>query len=356
MNVIMVIASLGIGGTEQKLIRVANEFTNNGINVTVLSLSKFNTAQSKLHHSVKFDVLETNNTLKDRIFASRNINQYFINHELAHGKTCIFFFNYYPAMYVKKRKMTQIVFINTTHTINIMAKIKKKIALLRMKYANKVIVGNEQLKENLILINQEIKDKSDVIYNGIDISPNIKNDYSTTKFKTAIVARLRPDKKHDTLFNAIATLKDKGINIELDCIGDEVVEGYKKKLTRQVDDNNITDQVHFLGNVSNVPSILHHYDLFVLPSNDTFSNALLEAMSAGCPVLAANIGGSPEIITNGVDGLLFQYNDSQDLADKIEELYLSQDKRQKIGQHAVETIKTKFTSEIMFKKYENNVY
>lgn len=70
-------------------------------------------------------------------------------------------------------------------------------------------------------------------------------------------------------------------------------------------DLGISDEVHFLGRLDTVAPLLAAADLFVLPSQtESFGLAALEAMACGTPVLATNVGGLPEVITDGVEGLL----------------------------------------------------
>jgi N-acetyl-alpha-D-glucosaminyl L-malate synthase BshA len=70
-------------------------------------------------------------------------------------------------------------------------------------------------------------------------------------------------------------------------------------------DLGISDEVHFLGRLDTVAPLLAAADLFVLPSQtESFGLAALEAMACGTPVLATSVGGLPEVITDGVEGLL----------------------------------------------------
>src|SRR4029453_16281754 len=74
-------------------------------------------------------------------------------------------------------------------------------------------------------------------------------------------------------------------------------------------------QVRFMGHRDDVPAILSESDLFVLPSESEASpNVILEAMAAGLPVVASNVGGIPELVTDGVTGSLVPPADSDALA------------------------------------------
>jgi len=80
-------------------------------------------------------------------------------------------------------------------------------------------------------------------------------------------------------------------------------------------------RVCFAGDSSRVPELLNAMDVFALPSlGEGMSNTLLEAMACGLPALATNVGGNPEIITDGVNGCLFKPGDIAWLAAKLENL------------------------------------
>ena len=80
----------------------------------------------------------------------------------------------------------------------------------------------------------------------------------------------------------------------------------------------IREGIDFTGEQSNVPALLATLDMFVLTSTrETFGLALAEAMAQQLPVIATRVGGVPEIVQDGVTGLLVNSEDVPDIADKI---------------------------------------
>jgi len=67
----------------------------------------------------------------------------------------------------------------------------------------------------------------------------------------------------------------------------------------------ISERVRFMGERQDVPRLLGLFDIFVMPSlHEGFPWRLLEALDAGCPVIASAVGGVPEVVRDGIDGML----------------------------------------------------
>jgi len=100
----------------------------------------------------------------------------------------------------------------------------------------------------------------------------------------------------------------------------------KKSLEDLVQGLGIKDKVEFAGAIAhnNVLAFYQRANIFVLPSlNEGMSNVMLEALAVGLPVVATDTGGTKELLTNNVNGLIVKMKDSNDLAEKIEKLILN---------------------------------
>lgn len=102
--------------------------------------------------------------------------------------------------------------------------------------------------------------------------------------------------------------------------------------------------VAFLGERSDAGNIMQAADLVVLPSHDEgMSNVVLEAMAAGCAVVASDVGGNPEVIVEGESGLLFASGDADALTERLRTLVSDERRREAIGRKARERIANNYS-------------
>lgn len=114
--------------------------------------------------------------------------------------------------------------------------------------------------------------------------------------------------------------------------------------------------IRFLGHLSDGELDAHYAsaDIFVAPSRfESFGLILIEAMRHGVPVVACNIGGMREIITDGQDGCLFDVDNIQQLTGHLKLLTENAPHRARLGEAGKNTYSTKFTAEVMGKALQN---
>jgi len=129
------------------------------------------------------------------------------------------------------------------------------------------------------------------------------------------VANLIPYKGHADLIDAMALLRS--LPLKLFIVGRD--DGIGKDLTQRIDRRGLGQRVVLLGERNDVDRILPAMDLFVLASHEEgCSNALIEAMAAGVPVVATDVGGNPEALEHGRFGTLVPPHDPVRLAEAIE--------------------------------------
>ena len=164
------------------------------------------------------------------------------------------------------------------------------------------------------------------IHNGIEDSPERVRPGANPVPVVVMVARFTEFKDHEILVRAFSTLKTPA---RLQLIGD----GPTRKATeRLVAELGIQDRVDFPGDRNDVASLLCQADIFVLASKlDNLPISILEAMRAGLPVIASDVGGISELITNGETGLLVPPFSVAPMANAMTELLGDKRKRLRFG-------------------------
>ncbi len=187
-----------------------------------------------------------------------------------------------------------------------------------------------------------------VIYNAIEnISDTPLNNKQNPghenngKLIITTAGRLSPEKGHEYLLKAISILKESYSNIEFLICGDGAL---MEKLTTMAESLNIRDQCKFLGFCRDMDAIYSKTDIFVLSSlSEGLPNVILEAYMHEIPVVATNVGGVPEIIDNGFNGILVPPGDPVKLADALAQLIQDKTLREKMGRHGKEKVASCFT-------------
>ena len=195
------------------------------------------------------------------------------------------------------------------------------------------------------------------IYNGIDFSLiETKDDYDTTgrSFRIVIVSRLEYKKKgHDLLIEAIQYVRSKlSDDISLDIIG----EGESRLfLENKLRDLNLSKSIRFLGGKKRcwIYHNLKNYDLLVQPSRyEGFGLTVVEGVAAKIPVLASDIDGPCEILSNGKCGYLFHSDNLQSLCDVLLIIIqMSPDKRKEKAYRDYDNIRNRFSIEKTAQEY-----
>jgi glycosyltransferase involved in cell wall biosynthesis len=117
--------------------------------------------------------------------------------------------------------------------------------------------------------------------------------------------------------------------------------------------NSFADRLHLLGFREDVPDLLAAADVYVMPSlSEGLPLALLEAMFAGKPIVASEVGGIPEVITSGQDGLLVPAGDAGAIAVALRDLLRDGGRREQLGRAARERAESAFGVGSMTERYE----
>jgi len=167
--------------------------------------------------------------------------------------------------------------------------------------------------------------------------------------KITFLGRLNYQKGIDTLLLAFSSLimNKPGLQLEITGEGPE-----KPNLLKMAEDLNITNKVIFHGKNTDPYAFLLSSTVFVLPSrSEGLPNVLLEAMSCGLPVIASNVGGNLDLIQSGINGILFEEGNYEQLSSAIETILDDQQLKEKLGKNAIQTIVSNYAMEQVSSTY-----
>jgi glycosyltransferase involved in cell wall biosynthesis len=186
------------------------------------------------------------------------------------------------------------------------------------------------------------KTRSDELY-PLDLSPE--------SLVAIYACRMVPIKRIDVLLRAWARLVDRetGRDLVLVLVGDGPERRPLGLLSREL---GIASSVRFVGQSEYISDWLNSADLFVRSSSsEGLSNALLEAMACGLPVVATAVGGAPEVIEDGVNGLLVPAGDDIALARALMRLVDDVELAVRLGKAARQTILASYSMEAVVDRY-----
>lgn len=200
------------------------------------------------------------------------------------------------------------------------------------------------------------------IYNGVDLEKfsvpdrieqeRLRNKFGIAKddFVIGSVAHFRPEKNHDVFFQAVASLRHSIKNLKVVAIGQGTTINQCKQFCR---DNSLEGIVMFPGNVENVREFMAVMDVGCLVSGtEGLSNAVLETMAMGRPMIVTAVGGNIEAVLDGYNGILIPPHDHDKLQEAISYLYFNASEREEMGRRSRERIAQIFSMKKMIENHE----
>jgi glycosyltransferase involved in cell wall biosynthesis len=226
----------------------------------------------------------------------------------------------------------------------------EKIVVLSQKYRDWLVA--EGIPEPLVTVQ----------YNGVDterFSPAANPQaykqamlgVGSPRLVIGTVGNLRPNKAHEVLIKAAKLVIAQCPDMLFVIVGGGNRQAILQQLIEQLD---LNDHVRLLGKREDVPDILRALDIFTLTSNDGegCSNATLEAMAAGLPVVTTDFGGASELVDNEV-GIVVPRRDESALAEAFLQLLRDPERRQAMGQAARQRAVERFSMETMINARES---
>ena len=208
----------------------------------------------------------------------------------------------------------------------------KPIIWFIWKNADFVVANSQGLKELALKTNQ--KQDIKIIYNGVDI-----HDFTPSESKNSELfiitngaTRVTHRKGLDYLIRAVAKIVLKHNNVQLKIMGDGNAKEDLEKLIKEL---HVEENVKLIGRVprEQTSPFYKEASVFVMSSlNEGMSNAMLEALASGLPLISTKTGGADELITEGENGFFVRMKNSDDIAEKLQLLIDDHETQKKMGQ------------------------
>jgi glycosyltransferase involved in cell wall biosynthesis len=205
-----------------------------------------------------------------------------------------------------------------------------------------VVVNCDAMRRYLVEDEGVAPAKIRICYNAVDVERYRRQATDSPwpgRLVIGVVCALRPEKGLDTLVRAFAKLPAE--DAVLAVVGSGPEESRLRALASQL---GISERCHFEPATTAVAKWLSRIDIFVLPSRtEALSNALMEAMACSCCAIASNVGGNPELIDDGENGLLFDVDNVAQLTSQLTALLTDPARRQRMASAAAAKMATHFT-------------
>jgi glycosyltransferase involved in cell wall biosynthesis len=363
-RVIFLLNSFGLGGSERKVVRIAAHLANVGEQVGCAYMQMPATLEPTLPAQVKRWFLDRRARLSVAL-----VRKLLRLAEHPDG-VVLLAVNQYPALYaavlrrIARRRFPRVICLMNTSTFE-----RSRDFWFRPLYSwalqqmDVVVYGSEGQRALWDDPRNASWQRSRVLYNGVDrlrfnhpafasAGRALRDSLGipANRFVFGSSGRLAPEKNYLVLVEALAQLRKAGVDAQLLIVGEGPQRSALESLAR---DRGVVEFMSLIGQQQDVRPALAALDVFVLPStNETFSNAALEAMSMGRPVILSRVGGAPEMVTEGVEGHLLEPEElDAALAPALGALARSPARCAELGLGAATRIASQFSEEVMLREY-----
>ncbi len=366
LRVLTIVFSDSWGGLEMVACKIAQEFTDMGHDVTMVSpagsqIDTFCSGQNITHISMTpvFKYLDIVTAWKlagiikkkeidiVHIYISKDLSTGCLAKTIAHrGK--LVFSQHMDSHFPKKDLFHRWVFHKTDMITTVTKSVRKHV----LEYTP---VSHSSVH---------------CIYNGVDVTkfnPNVKKadraEYLIPEdaLIVGLFGRLDRLKRQELLIEAAPKILESFPDTCFLIIGEEsrskTGTGYKEKLIQKINQKNLNDKFRIIDFTPEVQSFFALFDVAVLTTpKETFGIVIIEAMAMGIAVIATNAGGVPEIIDDNVSGLLFEPEDVGGLSEKIVSVLANKKIRESMGKAGIKKVHSHFDLKKKIAEYERLFY
>ncbi len=357
INILYLITSSGIGGSEQNLYRLAVWMRNQGFGVQVCCLRERGMNARRLEEEgipvTCFNEPEKPTAIgffRSILKLRRIINESKI--DLVHS---FLLRANIEARIVKRLSLRPFALINTQHGISLK---KPRSYTFIDRFTSQwydFFLANSNAVKHFLLAREYIPaDKVKIIYHGVDTTKFKPRYISNSNLEVnplvqsnsmviGYVGRLHPVKGVRYLIEATYLANQQMNGFKLVIVGDGIEGPHLKDLVKKY---HMENRVCFLGVREDIAYILPLFDILVLPSlEEGFPTIVLEALASGVPIIATAVGGTVEVIDHGITGLLVPPADVSSLSDSMQQLLKDETLKQQLAVNGRRLVTQKFRND-----------
>lgn len=361
MNVLFVHSSSELYGSDRSLLNIVNKINKEKFKVFVLL--PYNgplVTEMRRIPEVQIDIFEVailrrknlsfggiihyfNEFINSICYLKAYIKKY--NIDLVYTNTAVIFPGAIAAKICKKKSVWHIREI-------IKNNIENRIVSFMMQKCADCIIANSKATGIALAVDSK---KIHIVYNAVE--SRIANKQIKHQQLTIGMAGRINRWKGQKLFVDMAEIVSKNHPDVLFKIAGEAYMGeeyLKEELKSYIKHKGLQNKISLLGQVNNMSNFYQGLDIFVLPSiqPEPFGLVVLEAMEYKLPVVATNHGGPTEIICNGIDGFLVDFNNAEEMAERVEQLIENENLRVQLGNAGFKKKREKFSVSTMVNNIE----
>jgi glycosyltransferase involved in cell wall biosynthesis len=348
IKIVHIIASLSYGGAEKLLYDLCRKIDKEKFSVSVVVFQDNNPLAKPFEESgISVKYFKKLGPLDFSIV--RKVAKYLesINPDIVH--THLFGADYWGGQAAEMARVPYIV--STKHDVLNEGRLRNYLGSKKRRKFDRVIAISEAIREFLIKQEKIDHEKIAIIHNGVDVNRFLVDEpklFPKENLRIGSVGRLSKEKGHKHLIRACRFLKNWEWHLSL--VGDGPL---RKELEQLALFLGIEEKVKFVGMVEDVREYLEKMDVFVLPSvSEGLSLAVLEAALAGKFIIATDVGGLPEIVTNKETGLLFKPKNIEQLVAHLNWVDEHREEARKMAARLQKEVMQKFDINKVIREYE----
>jgi glycosyltransferase involved in cell wall biosynthesis len=363
-EVLFLLNSLGVGGSERKVAGLAHDLHDADVGVSCAYMCKPDALVPQFPSGVPVNFLDRRARLSIRTLRR------LVAELRTSGPSVLVAVNIYPALYVATAALlAPRAVIKTVCLLNSGSAQRWRdhwfhgLYLWALRRMDTVVYGSEVQRLQWVSPASTAWSRSCVIYNGVRlewfaqyaigmVAAQGRKRWAIPagRFVFGSVGRLVRVKNYGVLIEALAQLRALQVDAHLLLVGDGLMRTALEQLAAQLC---VSEFVTFAGELPDVRPALSIMDVFALPSTDeTFSNAALEAMAMARPVILSNVGGAAEMVSHGIEGFLVGAQSTDvDIVQCLLTLCSDSARCALMGQAAQRRVAAQFSASAMFDQY-----